>query len=73
MTKQCMTFRVLPLLAALFFTSFLVAQEVTVTGVVTDAATNDTMHEMYRKYTDTIDRLVSRLNPELSKRERRKS
>ena len=36
-----------------------------------DAATNETMHEMYRKYTVTIENLVAELNPGLTQSKRR--
>ena len=32
-----------------------------------DTLTNDTMHEMYRKYTETIERLVVEINPKINK------
>lgn len=43
MKNQNFRFKALPFLAALFITTVLSAQEVTVTGVVTDASTNEAM------------------------------
>lgn len=43
MTKQYIVFKVLLLFAALFFSSFLSAQEVTITGSVSDAANGELM------------------------------